>query len=64
MSTEILEQSIDDLMCECFNTALHLGYFVDADGNCSKVRPQPNITDNFWDEIWGWLDGLYQKGFF
>lgn len=64
MSVEVLEQFVDELMCECFNTALHLGYFVEADGSCKEVRPQPNISDTFWNEIWCWLDGLYQKDFF
>lgn len=66
MSTEVLEleQSINELMCECYNTALHLGYFVEADGSCKEVRPQPNISCTLWNEIWEWLDGLYQKDFF
>jgi hypothetical protein len=56
---------VHDLMCECYNTALHLGYFVESDGSCKEVRPQPkSISDTFWNEIWCWLDGLYQKDFF
>lgn len=59
--TEILEQSIDELMCECYNTALKIAYYP----NLMTVRPKPeSISDSFFDEIWSWADGLYQKGFF
>lgn len=54
--------TIDDLMCECFNAALKIAYI---DNNYCKTRPKPeSISDSFFDEIWLWVDGLYQKGFF
>lgn len=60
-----LEQSIEELMWECYNQAVKLGYSISERGYLETVNPQPpNISDDFWDEIWSWIDGLYQKSFF
>ena len=62
MTTEVFEQSVDDLMWQCYTAALNIAYL---DDNCSKTRPQPsNISDDLFDEIWTWTDGHYQKSFF
>ncbi|MFM7373347.1 MAG: hypothetical protein ACKO2Z_37330 [Sphaerospermopsis kisseleviana] len=60
-NVEILEQYIDDLLSECYNAALKVAYYP----NLIKTRPKPeNMSDDLFDEVWSWTDGLYQKSFF
>jgi len=59
------EISIEELMCNCYELAEKLCYSFSKRGRLEVVNPKPiNISDQFWDEIWSWSDGLYQKGFF
>ena len=60
--TEVFEQSVDDLMWECYQAAIKIAYL---DDKYIHVRPQPSsISDDLFDEIWTWTDGHYQKSFF
>ncbi|MFM6137496.1 MAG: hypothetical protein ACKPCP_25690 [Sphaerospermopsis kisseleviana] len=60
-NVEILEQDIDDLLSECYNAALKIAYHPNL--VTTKAKPE-NMSDNFFDEVWSWTDGLYQKSFF
>jgi len=60
----MLEKSIDELMCECYNTSLEICYEIEGD-RCIKPKKKPkSLTDELWDELWSFAEGGYQKWFF
>ena len=56
-----IAQSTAELMSKCYRASCDIAF----DENWISTRPRPEcVSDALWDEIWCWVDGLYQKGFF
>lgn len=58
------EQSIEELMRECYNNSLDIAYEMKGD-YCHKPKQKPeNMSDIFWNEIWSFAEGGYHRYFF